>query len=33
MQPEVSLPCSQDPASGPSTEPDKFRPQFHIKFL
>jgi hypothetical protein len=29
MEPEGSLPCSQDPSTGPYPEPDQYNP-YHI---
>jgi len=33
MQHEGSLPCSQEPATGPYPEPDEFSPYHHILFI
>jgi len=33
MEPEGSLPCSQDPATGPSSEPDESSPHLQILYL
>jgi hypothetical protein len=32
MEPESSLPCSQEPAIGPYSEPDEFSPHSPILF-
>jgi hypothetical protein len=32
MEPEGSLPCSQEPATGPYTETDECSPYAHILF-
>jgi hypothetical protein len=32
MEPEVSIPCSQVPATGPSPEPDESSPHLPILF-
>jgi hypothetical protein len=33
MEPEVSLMCSQDPATGPCPEPFEFSPHAHTIFI
>jgi hypothetical protein len=33
MKPECSLPCSQEPATGPYPEPDECRPHPRILFI
>jgi hypothetical protein len=33
MEPEVSLPCAQEPSTGPYPESDKFSPYHPILFL
>jgi hypothetical protein len=33
IEPEVSLPWSQEPAAGPCTEPDESSPHIHTVFL
>jgi len=33
MEPEGSLPCSQDPASGPFPQPDEYSPHPTILFV
>jgi hypothetical protein len=33
MEPEGSLPCSQEPSTGPYSEPDQFNPYHHILSL
>jgi hypothetical protein len=33
MEPESSLPCSQEPSTGPCTEPDELGPYHLVLFL
>jgi hypothetical protein len=33
MEPTGSLPCSQEPATSPCSEPDEFRPHLRTYFL
>jgi hypothetical protein len=33
MEPEVSLPCSQEPATGPYPEPDEANPRLLTLFF
>jgi hypothetical protein len=32
MEPQISLPCSQEPNIGPYTKPDKSSPHLHTLF-